>query len=657
MAAAEKLGAAVRTGRVIIEAVRPEIDSGRFPIKRVQGDVVAVEADVFVEGHESLSCALLYRRKGASRWTELPMTPLDNDRWSASFEVAELGRYQYTVLAWHDPFKTWRRDLEKRIAADQDIRIDLEIGANIVASTAEISPAKDATRLRRYAELMRGTDDVLARTTALDAQLAALMALRTNREPATRHDRELEVIVDPPRAGFSAWYELFPRSTSGAAAKHGSFKDVEKWLPRIAGLGFDVLYFPPIHPIGTTFRKGRNNTLSALESDVGSPWAIGGTEGGHKSIHPQLGTLAEFKHLVKKARDFNIEIALDIAFQASPDHPYVKEHPEWFRHRPDGSIQYAENPPKKYQDIYPFDFESADAGGLWKELRNIFEYWADQGVRVFRVDNPHTKPFPFWEWAISTLKQKHPDLIFLSEAFTRPKVMYRLAKLGFTQSYTYFAWRHTKHDLVEYMTELTQTEVSEFFRPNFWPNTPDILTEPFVQHGRPVFMSRLVLAATLSSNYGIYGPAYETLENVPREATSEEYLNSEKYEIRAWDIENRPNISALIAKVNHARKQNLALHTNRNLLFHRIDNDNLIVYSKHTDDRSNVIITAVNLDPKSTHSGWVELPLEQLRLPSDGTFRVRDLLTDAVYEWRGAWNYVELNPNHLPAHILRVERD
>ena len=655
MAAAERLGTLVRAGRVIIERARPEIDGGRFPIKRIQGDQVVVEADAFVEGHELLSCVLLHRHKGASRWTEVAMVPLDNDRWRASFPVSELGRYQYTIEAWHDPFKTWRRDLEKRIAADQDIATDLQIGANLIDHAAANSPGKDQLRLQRYAQLLRAEDPVLAQASALDAQLANLMALRTSRAQATRYERELEVVVDPKRAEFSAWYELFPRSTAAAPDRHGTFKDLEGWLPRIAELGFDVVYLPPIHPIGSTFRKGRNNALSALAGDVGSPWAIGGETGGHKAIHADLGSLADFRRLVERAHQHDLEIALDIAFQVAPDHPYVKEHPEWFRHRPDGTIQYAENPPKKYQDIYPFDFESEDAEGLWRELRSVFEFWIGQGVRIFRVDNPHTKPFPFWEWAIGSLKHRHPDVLFLAEAFTRPKVMYRLAKLGFSQSYTYFSWRYTKRDLVEYMTELTTTEVAEFFRPNFWPNTPDILTAQFVEHGAPMFRSRLVLAATLSSNYGIYGPAYETMENVPREKGSEEYLNSEKYEVRHWEIDRRPNISPLIARVNAARKDNPALQTNRNLAFHPIDNEQLLVYSKRTDDAANVIIVAVNLNPAVTQSGWVELDLEQLGLPADQSFKVRDLLTDAVYEWRGAWNYIELNPARLPAHILRVE--
>jgi starch synthase (maltosyl-transferring) len=403
------------------------------------------------------------------------------------------------------------------------------------------------------------------------------------------------------------------------------------------------------------YRKGRNNALAALESDVGSPWAIGARDGGHKAVLAELGTLDDFRQLVNKARDQGIEVALDIAFQASPDHPYVREHPEWFRQRPDGTIQYAENPPKKYQDIYPFDFQSNDAEGLWRELRSVFEFWIEQGVRVFRVDNPHTKPFPFWEWAIRKLKQNCPEAIFLSEAFTRPKVMYRLAKLGFTQSYTYFAWRNHKAELIEYFQELTRTRVSEFFRPNLWPNTPDILTEPFVKHGRPMFLSRLFLAATLGANYGIYGPTYETMEAVPREPGSEEYLNSEKYEVRHWDFASKQTITDQIRLVNRIRKENPALHRDRLLEFHRIDNDQIIAYSKRTADASNVILTVVNLDPQYTQSGWVELPLKTLGLPEKSGFVAHDLLTGNIYTWRGAWNYVELNPQRVPAHILRLE--
>ncbi len=642
--------------RVIIESVSPEVDCGRFPIKRVIGEDVTVEADIFIEGHDTLSCALLHRKKGARRWTEVPMQPLLNDRWQASFQVTELGRYQYTVLGWPDPFKRWREDLARRIEAEQDIAVDLLIGAGLIESVLPHASTRAAARLQRHAGMLRGADPVLARSAALDEKLAELMALHTSRDHATQYLPELEVIVDPVRAGFSAWYELFPRSASDVPGQHGTFRDVERWLPRIAELGFDVLYLPPIHPIGRAHRKGRNNALNALEQDPGSPWAIGGAEGGHKDIHPQLGSLADFRHLVTAAQEQGIEIALDIAFQASPDHPYLKEHRDWFRERPDGTVQYAENPPKKYQDIYPFDFETDDAQALWQELRSIFLHWIEQGVRIFRVDNPHTKPFPFWEWAISTIKQKHPDVIFLSEAFTRPKVMYRLAKLGFTQSYTYFAWRNLKWELTEYFTELSKSPVADFFRPHLWPNTPDILTEPFAKHGEPVFKSRLVLAATLGSNYGIYGPPFETLEATPREAASEEYLNSEKYELRHWDFSQPTAISKLIATVNRIRKENPALHSNRSLEFHRIESEYIIVYSKHSPDLSNIILTAVNLDPQWVQSGWVELPLEKFGLPPDQPFVVEELLTGTKYEWRDRWNYIELNPRVLPAHVFRVRK-
>jgi len=643
-----------QAGRVVIEGVQPEIDCGRFPIKRTIGEAVEVEADVFMDGHEALACALRFRKKGASRWSEIPMEFMVNDRWRAAFVCTDLGRYEYTVCAWPDPFRTWSRDLEKRIAADQDIAIDLLIGADLVEAAAGRAPARDAARLQRYAAALR-TDVGLARQAAADPELNRLVSLYPDRSRETVYDRILDVVVDPPRARFSTWYEVFPRSTSDTPGRHGTFADLERWLPRIADMGFDVVYLPPIHPIGRTFRKGANNTLNARESDVGSPWAIGGPEGGHRAVHPELGTLDDFRRLVDRARALNIEIALDIAFQASPDHPYVKEHPEWFRKRPDGTIQYAENPPKKYQDIYPFDFETKNQTALWRELRGIFEFWIEQGVRIFRVDNPHTKPFPFWEWTIGTLKRKYPDLIFLSEAFTRPKVMYRLAKLGFTQSYTYFAWRVHKWEIEQYFTELTQTAARDFFRPNLWPNTPDILTETLQQGGRPAFMARLVLAATLGANYGIYGPAYELMEHIPREPGSEEYLDSEKYQLRTWNFDRPDALGPFIAHVNRIRHENPALQADRLLRFHRIDNERLIAYSKRTPDGSNTILTVVNLDTYWTQSSWVELPLAELGLPENAPYRVHDLLTGESYEWRGAWNYVELNPHRMPAHIFRVE--
>jgi starch synthase (maltosyl-transferring) len=481
----------------------------------------------------------------------------------------------------------------------------------------------------------------------------ALIARYADRSRETLFEPALAVIVDPPLARFSAWYEMFPRATAGA--RHGTFKDCEARLTYVGELGFDVLYFPPIHPIGVTRRKGPNNVTQAEPGDPGSPWAIGSREGGHKAIHPALGTAEDFRRLVRTARARGIEVALDIAFQCSPDHPYVREHPEWFRHRPDGSVQYAENPPKKYEDIYPFNFETDTWQALWAELKSVFDHWIGEGVRVFRVDNPHTKPFAMWEWMIGEIKKAHPDVILLSEAFTRPKIMHRLAKLGYTQSYTYFAWRNTKAELTEYFTELARSPSRNYFRPNVWPNTPDILTAYLQQGGRAAFMTRLVLAATLSANYGIYGPAFELLEHEPREAGSEEYLNSEKYEIRNWDLDRRDSLRDFIGRVNRIRRENPALHEDWRLAFHATDNDQIICYSKSTPDHSNVIVVAVNLDPFHAHSAWVDLVLPELGLATGATYQVHDLLTDARFAWHGSRNYVGLDPQQVPAHVLRLE--
>ena len=643
-------GVRVDRARVIIEGVQPEIDCGRFPIKRVIGEEVVVEADVFIDGHEALSCALLHRRQGAARWQHALMEPLVNDRWRAAFTVSELGRYQYTVVGWHDPFKGWVRDLRKRLDAQQDVSVDLLIGAQLVEDAVARVPRNGASKLRAVAGQLRG-DVARAIELALDEQLATLMTLYADREHATQYGKQLEVVVDPVQARFSTWYEMFPRSAAPDGT-HGTFRDVEGWLPHIAALGFDVLYFPPIHPIGESFRKGRNNSLAPEPDDVGSPWAIGGRQGGHKDIHPQLGTLEDFQRLIRRARDFGIQVALDVAFQAAPDHPYVSQQPAWFRRRPDGTIQYAENPPKKYQDIYPFDFDSPDARELWRELRSIFEFWIDHDVRIFRVDNPHTKPFAFWEWCITSLKAKHPEVIFLSEAFTRPKVMYQLAKLGFTQSYTYFAWRNQKWELTEYFTELTQTPVREFFRPNLWPNTPDILTEVLQTGGREAFTLRLVLAATFGASYGIYGPPYEHMEHVPREPGSEEYFNSEKYEVRSWDLHAEVSLAPFIAKVNRIRKENPALQRDHTLRFHTIENQSLIAYSKLHD--RNLVLTIANLHLEWAQSGWVQMPLHELGLDPQQPYLVEDLLNDRTYEWQGEWNFVELNPKLTPAHIFRI---
>ena len=643
--------------RVVIEGVWPEIDCGRFPVKRIVGDSMVVEANVFADGHEQIACRLLYRRAGSAAWLETPMVPLGNDRWRGEFEITELGEYQYTIEGWIDRFLTWRGDLIKRISAGQDISVDVLVGAELAEKAAEKATAQDKRRLLQFGRTLRDARDVEARNAAAIADDLAEIALRyPDRRLAARYDRELRVTVEREKARFSAWYEVFPRSCAPEAGRHGTFRDCEDWLPYISSMGFDVLYFPPIHPIGVTFRKGKNNVPAAEPGDVGSPWAIGSAEGGHKSIHAQLGTLDDFKHLIRKAGEFGIEIALDIAFQCTPDHPYVREHPEWFRKRPDGTIQYAENPPKKYQDIYPIEFETDDWQALWQELKSVFVYWIEQGVKIFRVDNPHTKAFAFWEWVIREIKQQHPDVIFLAEAFTRPKIMNRLAKLGYSQSYTYFTWRTSKHELTEYFESLEKTGIREFFRPNLWPNTPDILPEHLQIGGRPAFMCRLALAATLGANYGIYGPAYELCENEPWARGSEEYLNSEKYEIKHRDLNSAWSLKDFIARVNQIRRGNPALQADSNLQFHETDNPLLLCYSKASSDLSNIIVTVVNLDSFHTQAGWVMLDLNSLGLSEDQTFQAHDLITDSRHVWQGPRNYVELNPQSCPAHILRVRK-
>ena len=639
--------------RAVIENVKPEIGGGRFPAKRVVGERMTVEADIFTDGHDALAAALLYRRKSDSHWSETPMESLDNDRWRATFEVTEIGTYLYTLQAWVDRFESWRQGLAKKLQARQDVAIDLLIGAGLVEEIANRAPPTDKKQLGNFISILRSKQPD-ARETALLPELAALMAKYSDRRWAVTYEKELRVNVDREKARFSTWYEMFPRSCASEPGVHGTLRDCEQQLPYVASMGFDVLYLPPIHPIGRSFRKGKNNELGAGPDDVGSPWAIGAKEGGHKAIHPQLGTLEDFKRLVTKAKESGIEIALDIAFQCAPDHPYAREHPEWFRKRPDGSIQYAENPPKKYQDIYPLDFETDHWKELWDELKSIIVFWCEQGVRIFRVDNPHTKAFPFWEWAIAEVKKDYPEALFLAEAFTRPKVMYRLAKLGFSQSYTYFAWRNTKWELTQYFTELTQTEIADFFRASLWPNTPDILTEYLQFGGRPAFMTRLVLAATLGANYGIYGPAFELCENVPRDPGSEEYLNSEKYELKHWDLERKDSLKEFIALVNRIRGENRALQSDRSLRFHPVDNPEIICFSKQTEDLKNVIVVVVNLDPHHTQSGWVELAMEELGLLPQQPFQMHDLLTNARYLWHGARNYVQLNPDTVPAQIFRV---
>ena len=643
--------------RVVIERVEPEVDGGRFPIKRTVGEEVRVRADIYADGHDMLGAMLLYRKVGESAWVEVPMRMVNNDRWGTRFRVETLGRYVYTIVAWVDAFRTWSADLQKRAAAGQDIAVDVLIGAEIVRAAAGRASGSDAKKLTEAAARLKKSAKENRETAiglALDAELTSLVNASRDRTADARYEKELAVVVDPEKARFSAWYEMFPRSCTTDPKRHGTFRDCIDRLPYIAGMGFDILYLPPIHPIGRAERKGKNNSTTPLPGDPGSPWAIGATEGGHKAIHPQLGSLEDLKALVGKAKELGIDVALDIAYQCSPDHPYVKEHREWFRERPDGTVQYAENPPKKYQDIYPFNFDTGRAQELWEELKSIVVYWIEQGIHVFRVDNPHTKPFAFWEWMIGEVKRDHPETIFLSEAFTRPKVMYQLAKLGFTQSYTYFAWKNTSWEIAEYFTELEEGGILEYFRPNLWPNTPDILNEYLQKSGRPGFMARLILATTLGASYGIYGPAFELCESRAVREGSEEYLDSEKYQIRVWDINNPNSLRDLITHMNRIRRGSPALQQNTGLKFHPVDNTQMIAYSKVCDDPADMIFVVVNLDPHSRQAGWVNVDVDALHLGSEESYQVHDLLTDARYVWHGSRNFVDLNPSILPAHIFRV---
>jgi len=644
--------------RIVIEGVEPEIDGGRFPIKRIINDKVVVEADILADGHDVLSAALLYRKQGEDNWIEVPMEFLVNDRWRGSFAVTKLGRYQYTLIGWVDPFKSWQQKLARKVEARQDVSVDFMEGARLMDEAMGRATEREARIMRRWTESLRSTDAPASAKAklVLGARVTTAMAKRSDRRSAVAYPKELAVVVDREKARCGTWYEMFPRSWMSEPGRHGTFKDCETRLPYISEMGFDVLYFPPIHPIGYTSRKGKNNSPTAKTGDPGTPWAIGAQEGGHKSVHPQLGTLEDFRKLVSKSHEYGIEVALDLAFQCSPDHPYVKQHPEWFRWRPDGTVQYAENPPKKYQDIYPLEFDTENWQGLWEESKSVILFWIDQGIRIFRVDNPHTKPFAFWEWLISEVKSDYPEVIFLAEAFTRPKIMYQLAKLGFSQSYTYFTWRNVKWELTEYFTELTQTDVREFFRFSLWPNTPDILSDYLRDGGRPAFMTRLVLAATLGANYGIYGPAYELCEHRRKDRESEEYLDSEKYELKQWDIKSPSSLKDFIARVNRIRRQNPALHNDLSLRFHSVDNDQLICYSKRTENLASVIVVVVNLDCRYKQSGWIDLSLDELGIDHDQPYEVHDLLADATYQWQGARNYVELDPQKMPVHILWIGR-
>ncbi|HSC29047.1 MAG TPA: alpha-1,4-glucan--maltose-1-phosphate maltosyltransferase [Vicinamibacterales bacterium] len=653
--------------RVVIEAVRPEIDCGRFPIKRTVGEQVIVLADVFADGHDTLAAVLHFRRAGDRHWQEVPMQPLPNDRWTARFRVEALGRYEYTVEGWVDRFGSWRHELATKVKAGMEVLSELLEGAALIRLTRErIQDGDKPGGEADVADATRFLDDRAAtiedtRLPAGDRIAAALaediervMAGHADRSLATRYDRVLEVIVDRERARFGAWYEMFPRSAGTDPSRSATFDEAARRLPYVAAMGFDVLYLPPIHPIGRSFRKGRNNTLVPAPDDPGSPWAIGSVDGGHDAVDPGLGSIDDFDRFVESARRHRLEVALDLAYQVSPDHPYVRQHPEWFRHRPDGTIKYAENPPKKYQDIYPLNFDSEGWDPLWRELKRVIEFWIGHGVRIFRVDNPHTKPFRFWQWALDDIRRAHPDAIFLSEAFTRPKVMKHLAKAGFSQSYTYFTWRNSAAELREYFTELTGTEVREYMRPNLFANTPDILHAYLQRGGRPAFQVRLVLAATLGASYGIYS-GFELLENVPVREGSEEYIDSEKYQIRVRDFDRPHSLAEMIGRVNAIRKAHPALHHDWGLRFHQTDNPELLCYSKRSTDGSDLLVMVVNVDPFNLQHGFVQLPLWTWGLPSGSDIEVHELLTEERYRWRGEWNYVRLDPRARVAHILHVQ--
>ncbi|MBS1658831.1 MAG: alpha-1,4-glucan--maltose-1-phosphate maltosyltransferase [Bacteroidetes bacterium] len=640
--------------RVYIDNVYPEIDGGKYPIRRVPGEIVEVEADVFADGHDLVCARLLYRHFSEKKFSIAPMESTGGERWKGSFEITKQGTYIYTIEAWLDHALSWQHTLKSRLAGKEKLDVELLHGVKFFQKIKTKAAAKEKKSIEDIIELFKDKKRY---------DEAVKMALSTEAEQwikkypdtgiFTRY-KELSVWVDRKKAAFSTWYELFPRAASNVAHRHGTFKDVERLLPRLRDMGMDVLYLPPIHPIGKTHRKGKNNSLKARPDEPGVPWAIGDESGGHKAIHPELGTLEDFQSLVKKAAEHGMEIALDYALQCSPDHPYVKEHPEWFMWRPDGTAQYAENPPKKYQDVIPFNFETKEWETLWEELKSIVEFWMEQGVKIFRVDNPHTKSVYFWEWLISEIKKKDPDVLFLAEAFTAPKMMYHLAKIGFTQSYTYFTWRNSKAEMTEYMEELTKTELKEYFRPNFWPNTPDILPYHLQTGKESAYIARVFMGATLSSNYGFYGPVYELLVSDALPGR-EEYLNSEKYEIRNWDWDRDTRLKMAITSINKARMENEALQETNNVEFLNTQNDNLLAYYKQSRDGSNKFICIVNLDPNNKQWAFLQTPLEKIGKPEGQPFMVHDLMNDARYQWNKRWNYIELDPGILPCHLFRIE--
>ena len=640
----------------VIENLQPLVDGGRYPIKRVVGEDLVVEADIFKDGHDVVAAVLKWRTFGKRHWRETPMTFVDNDRWRGVCTLYDSAIYEYTVEAWTDTFRGWQREFTAKFEAGvSPLRSEAMEGAALLKAAAQRAhdPA-DSARLRELSERICTVANSEINDIAQSRELEVLMATYPDRSGATQYAPPPRVIVDRPAAQIGAWYEFFPRSAEGRGDRGSTFRDCLPRIDDVKAMGFDVIYFPPIHPIGHTNRKGRNNSITCEPGDPGVPWAIGSEAGGHKAVEPALGTLADFDWLQKEVRKRGMEIALDFAINCSPDHPYVKEHPDWFYKRPDGSIKYAENPPKKYEDIYPLNFRCENWPELWAEMKSVVLFWAEHGVRIFRVDNPHTKPVAFWEYLVTGVRDKYPDAVFLAEAFTRPKLMKALAKAGFTQSYSYFTWRNSKRELTEYFTELTQTEMSEYFRANLWPNTPDILPFVLQDGGRPAFMTRVTLAATLSTLYGIYS-GYELCENKAL-PDREEYLDSEKYQWKERDWNAPGNIKDWIARLNKIRKENRALQFYDNLRFYGADNDAILFYGKMTAARDNIIFVIVNLDPHRKQSAYVDVPIDQFGQMEGDIYQMHDLLSDARYIWRGRRNYVELDPEIQPAHIFRVRR-
>ncbi|MEZ4257273.1 MAG: alpha-1,4-glucan--maltose-1-phosphate maltosyltransferase [Polyangiales bacterium] len=642
-------------GRIYIENVTPAVDAGRYRTKAQVGVALPVAADVLRDGHDLLRAVVRFAPRKARKWGEAELTyDALGDRWHGAFAATAVGLWKYEVEAWTDRFGTWRRDLEKRAAAHQDLDVELEVGAELIEARAK--KATKTTRavlatalknIRAKKHTGEGPTDSRVQAALDDALLAAMRALDPRTDSVT--SPTLELTVDRKLGVVGAWYEFFPRSTGERAGEHGTFRTAIERLPHIASMGFDVIYLPPIHPIGTAHRKGKNNTLIADKHDVGSPWAIGSKAGGHTAVHPDLGTLADFDAFVRAANGENLEVALDFAVQCAPDHPWVKQHPDWFQHRPDGSIRYAENPPKKYQDIYPIDFDTKDKQGLWNALRDVLAFWVSHGVKVFRVDNPHTKSFAFWEWAIDSLKADNPELVFLAEAFTRPKVMATLAKLGFTQSYTYFTWKNTRWELEAYLRELVG-EHANYFRPNFFANTPDILHEYLQTGGAAAFRIRLALAATLSPTYGIYS-GYEFYENVPLREGSEEYLDSEKYQLRQRPLDAKGSLVPMIRTLNETRRAHPCLESLTNLVFHHADKDAILTYSKRTGD--DCVLVVANLNPHSVEEATVHVDLSALGVSPSRPYQVRDVLSNDAHLWQGGANYVRLSPEH-PVHVFHV---